>query len=241
MKIEKSNNPVAVGALLLVLTIIVGRILWMVIGRGSSLSAASPLVVRSVSPAADAPRAENLTPRRLTVRTGRNPFASLAGRASETASPGRAAALVSPRTAPESVIAPLPTIPIPAGPTLQIPVRSSRRPPLSAGARIRRVPHQTVIMQDQSQEILKTLKLTAILGGTEPMAVIQTARPEPLTVHVGDSVEGLQVAAINDHNIVLSHQGELWTLALESGADAAPASVSAVPQAAPQENIHESL
>ena len=52
MKIEKSNNPVAVGALVLVLVLIVGRILWMVFGHGGPVAAASTISTGPTTPSA---------------------------------------------------------------------------------------------------------------------------------------------------------------------------------------------
>ena len=90
MKIEKSNNPAAVGALVLVLVLIVGRIVWMVIGHNESVAAAStasagppvlppPVPAAGAAPAvaatptAPAPDAARL-PSAVTPITTRNPF-----------------------------------------------------------------------------------------------------------------------------------------------------------------------
>ncbi|MDQ2799968.1 MAG: hypothetical protein M3Y13_10025, partial [Armatimonadota bacterium] len=92
MKIEKTNNPLAVGALVLVLTLIIGRILWMLLGHDSSVSAASPLVATALptTPVA-AGRTKPTLSLAVVPKTARNPFSFFAAppqaRAPTVASP----------------------------------------------------------------------------------------------------------------------------------------------------------
>lgn len=256
MKIEKTNNPVAVGALVLVLTLITGRILWMLLGHGGSVSAASPLVAATLPTTADA-AGKGISAPILSAgqKTSRNPF-SFSGSFSGVAPQERAPTIASPKPARSHIraatlvvkaLAPLPTQPI-------SPDEISHEESHAAASRVQAAPApapksallktgpkiapQAIAARDPGHETLQSIKLMAIIGGAQPAAVLQTTRPEPITAHVGDDVEGLRLAAIGDHQIVFAHGRNLWTLPLSSDGEAAPAAVSAVTATASQETMN---
>ncbi len=86
-------------------------------------------------------------------------------------------------------------------------------------------------------EALLTLKLTATVGGTEPLAIVQTTDPEPVILHVGDSLDGMHVVAVHEQDVVFARGNGFWTLPLQSAQSAADgvaadaASVTTLPPA----------
>ncbi len=97
---------------------------------------------------------------------------------------------------------------------------------------------QTAHTVSPKMDPLQDLKLTAIVGGAVSMAVVQTAHPIPVVLHVGDDLEGMRVIAINEHGIELERGGNEWTLPLQSATDSsATGAVSVTSVAAPEEKI----
>jgi hypothetical protein len=66
--------------------------------------------------------------------------------------------------------------------------------------------------------LVARLKLTAILAGDRPSAVIEGYSTQPLIVHQGEAFGTLRVAAIHATEIVLSGPGSIWTLPLDTNA-----------------------
>lgn len=227
MKIQKSNNPLAVGALLCVLTLIVGRTIWLVTrGDGSAqmvsavptppaapVSGLHPAAPDVVSPSAVAHSSAPSAPLPARPNSTRNPFAV------HRPSPPVPAQGVSERTAAAPTksqptgdfsiaeVRPLP--PLSVGP---LPVsRSVGLRPLSQTAKT-----AALAPAPPEPDPLQNIRLTAIVDGTRRMAVLQTAAPQPLIVHEGDSVQGLQVTAIHDREVVFTRDGKSWPLPLQT-------------------------
>ncbi len=260
MKIEKSNNPAAVGALALVLALIVGRILWMVFGHSGPVAASSTVSAGSPAPSAPPAPVTNSSPAAaaaptskadrisamVTPVTTRNPF-------SVTLRPALAvtrlnglphhhdAARRAATGAKAMLLTSLPPLPVRV---LEAGLGAGAKPPRGP---VDLPPHQ--FAAKERTEALPTLKLTATVGGTEPLAVVQTTNPQPVILHVGDSVDGLRVVAIYEQEIVFARGKGFWTLPLQSAATIAADSVSvtSVPAAshpvisvaAPEEKIDE--
>ena len=87
---------------------------------------------------------------------------------------------------------------------------------------------------------MQSLKLTALVDGEQPMAVVQTSHPEPVILHVGDEMDGMRVAAINEQGVVFVRGESRWTLTLQSPAnDATAGNISVTSVDAPQEKTDE--
>jgi len=247
MKIEKSNNPAAVAALVVVLVVIVGRILWMTLGHSriaaaaSRVSAAPPLpgvlpgpAVKLTSSATAVPATEPVRPSAPTLPvTTRNPFSVLtppvrtATRLEGLPRPFNAArpAATGARAVPFTPLPPLPVRVLQSGFG-----QGAKQPPVTHG--VSALPPYPVAAKGQTEPMLK---LTAIVGGTEPLAVVQTANPEPVILHVGDTLDGMRVVVVHDQDIVFARGSGFWTLSLPSAADSVAGSVSitSVPAASP--------
>jgi hypothetical protein len=258
MKIEKSNNPAAIGALVLVLVLIVGRIAWMLLGRNAAAAplaaaAASTLPAPAAVPAAAAaprdaatapedaaPDEIKDTPPAVPIDSRRNPFARTppphsVSRVSERyGEVGRDDELARSAAPP---VPPMPVVPLPPMNLLPAAGRNTGAALLpGAGTKMRPVVPDTT----PGNGPLQTLKLTAVVRGAQPMAIIQmTSRPQPLLVHRGDDLDGLAVVAIKDREVVFARSGRVWTLPLQAaGTEAAPGSVSVAPVDASQENTN---
>lgn len=263
MRIEKSNNPAAVGALVLVLALIVGKILWMVFGHSGPVAAASTVSAGSWAPSAPpapvtkASPAAAATPTSKAGRissvvapvTTRNPF-------SVTLRPALAvtrlnglpyhhdAARRATTGAKAVLLTSLPPLPVRV---LEFGLGAGAKPSPTPHGLAALPPHQ--IAAKERTEVLPTLKLTATVGGAEPLAVVQTADPQPVVLHVGDALEGMRVVAIYEQEVVFARGKGFWTLPLQSAATIAAGSVSvtSVPTAshpvisvaAPEEKIDE--
>ncbi|MCC5648055.1 hypothetical protein LC607_35255 [Nostoc sp. CHAB 5824] len=59
-------------------------------------------------------------------------------------------------------------------------------------------------------------RVTAILGGSHPSAVVESAEMSPRTVSVGDELHGFRIAAIRSDEIVVSSARTVLTLPLET-------------------------
>ena len=243
MKIQKSNNPLAVGALLCVLAVIVGRTVWLVTrgdGTAQMVSAVAtvPATAGVAEPhAATAAATSSVLPatKPTPPRSARNPFVTRTPRRTASATPAAGAA-EPPATVPPkehatgkadaSQVRPLPPLPIaplplsrtgqqPAGPTPQTAALSAPVP---------------------ESDPLQNVRLTAIVDGAKRMAVLQTTDPQPVVVHEGDTVQGLRVAAIRGADVVFTRGDRSWTLPLQT----AETSLTVTPtDAAPtaQENV----
>ncbi len=247
MKIEKSNNPAAVAALVVVLVVIVGRILWMTLGHSRIAAAASRVsagpslpgvlpgsATKATSGAAAASAPEPARPSAPTMPvTTRNPFSVLTQPVRMAARPE---GLSHHPDAAHPITLGAGAIPLTPLPPLPVQVLQSslgagaEQPPVTHG--VSALPPYPVAAKGQTEPMLK---LTAIVGGTEPLAVVQTANPEPVILHVGDTLDGMRVVAVHDQDIVFARGSGFWTLALPSAADSAAGSVSitSVPVASP--------
>lgn len=258
MKIEKSNNPAAAGVLIVVLVLIVGRIGWMLFGQNKAASAASTVAKSSSAPTADV----NASPDSATTRpqmtmalsplsasareTARNPFAysgsirpSQASMSPDVASHGHevdhAKRVQIPSLPPLSVWAEKQGAAGGVGQASAFSVPSA--PPLPTGQSVSS-PTSSGISPPPNP--LQTLKLTAIVDGKAPMAILQTARPEPIILHVGDVLDGMRVSAINENDMIFAREGSRWTLPLQSAADSpATEPIAANSATAPEEETDE--
>lgn len=247
MKIEKSKNPAAVAALIVVLVVIIGRILWMMLGHSRMAAAASRVSAGPVLPGAlPGPAAKVLSgataisapaPVRASAPTmpvtTRNPFSVLT-------QPVRTATRPEGLPRPSDAARPAATGAgaIPFTPLPPLPVRvlqsglgvGAKQPPAAHSVSV--LPPYPVAAKGQMEPMLK---LTAIVGGTEPLAVVQTANPEPVILHVGDTLDGMRVVVVHDQDIVFARGSGFWTLSLPSSADSVAGSVSitSVPAASP--------
>lgn len=272
MKIEKSNNPVAVGALALVLVLIVGRILWMVFGQGAPVAAASKLPAAAGSPAPNAV----LMPNASAVPGPRTTPVAAARPAPETDADTSVVPPVTTRNPFSAVVRPARTLPPAFGgpqadrtrriatgtqamslmPLPPLPVRiwpsrlraGGMQPPTAQGLTV--LPSNQTAAKGQSESV-PALKLTATIGGTERLAVVQTTRAEPFVLHVGDTIDGMRVAAIHEQDVLFARGNGFWTLPLQSATgDSAPDSLSVTSEQAasqseisvttPKETINES-
>lgn len=59
-------------------------------------------------------------------------------------------------------------------------------------------------------------RVTAILGGSHPTAVVESAEMSPRTVAVGDELQGFRIAAIRSDEIVVASATTVLTLPLET-------------------------
>ena len=139
------------------------------------------------------------------------------------------------------VSCPLPPLPIGAdkqggiaGAGQLSPLPGMRVQPMSAGRIVST--HEPPVQPSPVQ----SLKLTAIVDGTTPMAIVQAAQPEPVVLHVGDDLDGMHVIAIHDEDMVFARGSGHWTLRLQSAADAgAPGSVSVSSVTVSEEKTNE--
>jgi len=235
MKIEKSNNPAAVGALVLVLVLIVGRILWMVFGQGGPVAAAATVSANSPTPTAavaraapttagaPAPEAIETSPAVTTITT-RNPFSVAVRPALAASRPGGLPQCEAAHRADKGAgVVPLTSmLPFPVRPRPGISVKRLQAPHGLAA-----LPPHLSTAQVQAEALL-TLKLTATVGGTEPSAIVQTTDPEPVILHVGDSLDGMHVLAVHEQDVVFARGNGFWTLPLQSAADGVAADAAAV-------------
>lgn len=243
MKIQKSNNPLAVGALLCVLALIIGRTIWLVTrGDGSAqmvtavpsataqASVASPMPRVLIAPqnSASSPMPSPAAP----PRSARNPFAthhatppnpSLKSPAERTATPPVNAHPAN--DADLSAVRPLPVAPLPVAPPPATRLVGSQ--PRTAALT---PPVPTV-------DPLLNIHLTAIVDGTRRMAVLQTTDPQPLIIHEGDRVQGLHVAAIHEKEVVFTQGDTSWTLPMQTADTPVTVTPAVVPPAAQENNV----
>lgn len=77
----------------------------------------------------------------------------------------------------------------------------------------------------------QSLRLTAVLGGSRPRAIVESAGSQPAVVSVGEEIGILRVVAIRAQEIVLNGKSGFWTIPLQSAAPAETA-VPSEPMAA---------
>ena len=68
--------------------------------------------------------------------------------------------------------------------------------------------------------LTQTLRLTAVLGGGRPRAIVEGFGSQPVVVSAGDTLGILRVVAVRAQEIVLSGKSGLWTIPLQSAAPA---------------------
>ena len=78
----------------------------------------------------------------------------------------------------------------------------------------------------------QSLRLTAVLGGSQPRAILESAGSQPTIVHAGDAIGILRVVAIRAQEIVLSGKSGFWTIPLQSAAPSETAAPPTEPTAA---------
>lgn len=213
MKIQKSNNPLAVGALLCTLALIVGRTIWLVTrGDGSA-----QMVSAAVTPAAAvSPQPQNAVPDAAprpvpasptappAQHSARNPFALRHAASAKSAAMRQAPPPAPSHPAGKDAV---PEVrPLPVGP-LPVPSRPAGPPQARTAALAPPAP---------APDPLQNIRLTAVVDGTRRMAVLQTTDPQPLIVHEGDTVQGLRVTAIHDTEVVFTREGKSWTLPMQT-------------------------
>lgn len=226
MKVQKSNNPAAVGALLLVLTAIIGRTVWLVtLGDGSAQMASAVVAVPTASiasisrtPTPETPRFSAPTPQRsvpVFAHSARNPFAMHVAPYAPSHTPPKG--ITAPQAAPPpngsplggadvTQVRPLPPLPVGLLPVL----RASKRP-------AKPMFHSAAVSPPLPEpDPLSNIRLTAIVDGIRRMAVLQTTDPQPVVVHEGDTIQGLRVAEIHDREVVFVRGDKSWTLPLQT-------------------------
>lgn len=238
MKIQKSNNPLAVGALLCVLALVLGRTVWLVTrGDGDAqMVTAVPTGPKTADvPPSGAPTAATpaSVPQGSTAKiavapvpkSARNPFVSRAARPAASRPTADGAVEQKPTEPPPSRAVQAaevrPLSPLPVG-LVPIPQTNGRPRPQT-------VPVVPSPIPAPKTDPLLNIRLTAVVGGAQRMAVLQTTDAQPVVVHEGDLVQGLHVAAIHDHDVVFARGDKSWTLPLQSAdttatviSDAAP-------------------
>lgn len=245
MKIEKSNNPLGIVALVGVLLVICGRIVMMLTGHTEAASAANVQTVQTPVAAAITEKIEKPT---VIVQTApkpaRNPFSRSAHRDAPAAQSGTGVPVSGDGNSSIKETATLPASVIPLPPLGIRPLSPAGSPGGAAGAENRLLPMPVNAgllrpggtRRGAAGSDAPTMKLTAIIDGTEPAAVIQTAQPEPVIVHVGSRVDGMRVTAIHAGEVIFERGSGVWTLAMQTSADPSPATVSVAPSETAQEN-----
>lgn len=112
----------------------------------------------------------------------------------------------------------------PINPMLKTPAKSPVKTNPTASTKRPALPDPAAAANDFAQH----LRLTAVLGGGRPRAIVEGGTSQPVVVSVGDPIGVLQVVAIRAQEIVLSGAGGLWTIPLQS---AAPTETTAPPPA----------
>jgi hypothetical protein len=64
------------------------------------------------------------------------------------------------------------------------------------------------------------LRVTAIVGGTRPTAVMEAGTAEPGIVHVGDTINGMRVTTIDSHGVTLKNGRKIVSLSMSWSNDA---------------------
>jgi hypothetical protein len=72
---------------------------------------------------------------------------------------------------------------------------------------------------ERERALVQGLKLTAILGGKRPQAVLESPVFGLKTLSLGDTIETLRLTAIHAREIVLEGEQGIWTLPLGSDAE----------------------
>jgi len=60
-------------------------------------------------------------------------------------------------------------------------------------------------------------RVTAVIGGTDPVALVEGAGGQPAAVRRGDELAGLRIAAVSPREVVVAGPRGLWTLAVGAG------------------------
>ena len=237
MKKQEQNNPVAIGALLVILC---GALVFIV---RSLVGKSDPPPVTATPVPANAAAASGIQWEPGLQAGGRNPFFHPAI---------REMALEAEKRKDKSLNGGLPSGVIPGG--------KGSASPLLPGGKIAPVavldpkgglanPKSRVSMTHPAKgdgttpaapdpalaekEAALRFQVTAIFGGANRHAVLDDGKKRQ-TVSVGDRVRNLRVAAIHDREIVLAGEHGFWTIPLQTGAteetpSAAPTEMPAVP------------
>lgn len=240
MKIQtKNNNPVAVGALIIVLGGIVARTFTLMRGAGSPV--VTVVAASSATPTAPSPRPVAAT---VIEKTIRDPFSHSALRREEappsaaSGSPGasvweKIAALPAPVSGGS-----LPPMPPLAAGRLPLPGRAPLPPIAVAPVVPAALPDTSAAHRRREESLRAKLRLTAILGTAAPSAVIEGADTQPITVRRGDRIESLRVVAVNEREVVLEGMRGLWTLPLATpNNETAGNEADKHPDLTPKENV----
>lgn len=212
MATKKKDNPAAMAVMGVVL---VGAL----VSVGRTLFAADPApsirVSAAAAPGTDPPPARHVG----SLPTGvRDPFASpllsAAAAAQQAHTPGATVVPVLRRVTP---VAPARVSPGVAA-LAQLSVRARPQPVVP------RTAADAGPSAEQEATLARSLRVTAIVMGTRPYAVVEPATGTPRTLHVGDQYQALRIMQIRASEIVLKGTSGLWTLPLATPeSESAPA------------------
>ncbi len=242
MKPKQQNNPVVLGILGVAFLFILVRIFRTLTGGGDALPPAKPALTALRTASATAPNSTNLAVQPAAMRT-RDPFDHpyLLRLAQEEAAKLKhnkdGGILPTPQTHPQSPksrqnqMTGLPTVAPPLYSTKPILGGFANS---TAGNREQGTGNSFPIpIQNPKSQIqtpndpttqrpsnpLEKWRVTAILGGSHPRAVVECPEMSPRTVAVGDELRGFRIAAIRPREIVVASAQTVLTLPLETHSD----------------------
>ncbi|HLK59052.1 MAG TPA: hypothetical protein VKU00_21000 [Chthonomonadaceae bacterium] len=253
MKRDPSNNPIVVGILFTILCGTVAVTCYRLLGGGTPHASTASM---PAGPTNGDNQPISLAGNGSYPRRERDPFFHPRLRQSDNAA-SQADLHSSEEGIAPSDLFPMPTAPL-ATPTLQNPVpivSSAVLTPLPPASKDHNAkdPNASGATPNQETERVHALRLTAILGGREPRAVIESADGSAVTVHMGDRIGPLVVAFIHTDEIVLRGERGFWTLPLQAAdtektekepikeTTEAGQGQSVAPPAPQGESIHEGL
>lgn len=216
MKQEQKNNPIVVGALLVTLMGVIGLTVVRMRDTGGPAATVTPAAASDAPAAATAADSPSVGITAVAFKPERDPFFHSRLRAAQkldlkvsTSENIIAPGWLAPRS-PLTGFAPYPVAPLSAVPTGKGSSAPSA-PPLQDAHAAAASP-----ASDPEVEGMRALRLTAILTGAEPKAIVEGAGSSAQTVRVGDRIGGLSVAAIHTNEIVLRGAQGYWTLPLQT-------------------------
>jgi hypothetical protein len=216
MKREKQNNPIVVGALLCILVGSVTKTLLDLRSQGASAGVVTPIASTQAVPVNLSPSSYR-PPRRDPFFHTSLPRTSLqtdSGVPDET--PFGWSGIGGPNALATLGIQPL------AGAAQQtgLEARTSPSGKAQTAASPGNVPDEKQVAADeQERRLVQGLKLTAILGGQRPQAVLESPLFGVKTLGLGDAIETLRLTAIHPQEVVLEGEQGIWTLPLGSEAE----------------------
>jgi hypothetical protein len=214
MKREKQNNPVVVGVLLCILVGSVTKTLLDLRSQGE----ASP-VVTQIANTQEAPVKLAAAPYRLPPR---DPFfhvsLSRVSLPTSEGAPGEAASSW-PDTPGQNGLATLGIAPLEGATHQTVSETVAAGKAQTTVAPGNEPDEKQPAPDEQERTLVQGLKLTAILRGQHPQAVLESPVFGLKTLRLGDTIETLRLTAIHAQEIVLEGEQGIWTLPLGSLAE----------------------